>query len=93
MKKLLKEKKNFTFTVGLLEEFNDRCVPQGSNASVEIERLLRAEIRRQDTKKEIVDYLFSKEEAMAEFPTIMAMMRGANLLEGLQKKNTEDGEL
>jgi len=89
MKITKKEKKNFNFTIGLVQEFNDRCVPEGSNASVEIERLLRAEIRRQDAKNEIVDYLFADAEASSKFPAIRKMVNGINLLEQFEKKSDD----
>lgn len=85
MKNTKKEKKNFNFTVGLVQEFNDKCVPEGSNASVEIERLLRAELRRCDVKGQILDYLFTNNKQVNELSNIKAMIRGINLLEQFEK--------
>ena len=49
-----KERKNFNFSIGFIEEFRELCIPPGSNASVEMERILRAEMKKikQEKKNE-----------------------------------------
>ena len=46
MKETKKEKRNFTFSIGFIEEFRQVCIPPGSNASVEMKRILRAEMKK-----------------------------------------------
>jgi hypothetical protein len=81
-----KEKKNFNFTIGLVDEFHQKCVPIGSNASVEIERLIRAEINRIDLKNEIIEYLFDKSKPTDLIKRMKEDPKAANLLDQFEAK-------
>ena len=83
-----KEKKNFTFSIGLMEQFKNNCVPKGSNASLEIERLMWEKLEKSQIPAEGIEEIFERIETGHEkFQVGLVSLK--DLVKNLVRENDE----